>query len=129
MTFNPDPLVNYLRAQILRCNEMLADESRESKNGAQFSKGFWSGRKNECVELFRELVKLGVTFEPDVSLIIEAENLIPKGAFWCSHELNRALHHYRASFKEKNYEQAVLNEITIRQAIVKARLEAAKGFK
>jgi hypothetical protein len=101
---DPTPLVNYLRAEILKCAEVLADEKRESKNGSEMSKGYWSGKSNECYTILSKLVnEWGVTFEPDINLIIEAETLIPKGAFWCGHELNRSLHHYRASFKSKNY--------------------------
>lgn len=116
---DPIPLVNYLREEILKCAEVLAE--------AETSQSYWLGKSSQCYTLLSKLVnEWGVTFTPDINLVIEAENLIPKGAFWCGHELNRSLHHYREAFKSKNYAEAVLCEVSIRRAIVKARLEAAK---
>jgi hypothetical protein len=62
---------------------------------------------------------------PDIHLIIEAENLIPKGSYWCGHELNRTLHYYKEACDKKDVDKIKLNERSLRQVIVRARLEAA----
>jgi hypothetical protein len=62
---------------------------------------------------------------PDLSLIAEAENLIPKGFYWCGHELNRTLGHYNEECRVGNSEKIKIFEKILRKALVHARLEAA----
>ena len=62
---------------------------------------------------------------PDLNLIAECENLIPKGSFWCGHELNRSLHYYNEACAAKDSYLIKSNERSLRQILVKARLEAA----
>lgn len=62
---------------------------------------------------------------PDLSLIAQAENLIPKGFYWCGHELNRTLGYYRDACDKGDAYQIKLNERSLRRAMVNARLEAA----
>jgi hypothetical protein len=62
---------------------------------------------------------------PDESLIAEAENLIPKGSYWCGHELNRTLHYYIEDCRTGDKELIKRDEKWLRKAIVYARLEAA----
>ncbi len=122
-----DALIDFLRGQISKCAEVLAKPkiTGEKTLEREFSRGFWSGRRDAYSTALYELASKGVEMKPDLNLIAEAENLIPKGGFHCSHELNRMLHHYRAGFKAKNWPQCALNEQTIRRGIVRARLEAA----
>ena len=122
-------LVDCLRSEILKCEEIInrpKSTDHGTGNDPEFSRGYWTGRKSACHYIFSKLVESGVKFEPDLNLISEAENLIPKGAYWCGHELNRNLHHYLADFKNKDYSQCVLNEVLIRRGVVKARIEALK---
>ena len=63
--------------------------------------------------------------KPDYTLIAEAENLIPRGAYWCGHELNRMLGYYREASYTRNVEEIARMERILRRGIVKARLEAS----
>lgn len=126
---NELPLIQYLREQLMLAEESIVrlKEIKVSKNGEEFSKGYRSGKRTMAGDILRKMAELGVSFEPDKSVIAEAENLISKHptSFYCGHELNRALHYYNESFKAKDFAQAMLNERTIRSAIVRARLESA----
>lgn len=123
---NVEELVNFLREGILKCEEIVQNKDRQTKNDPEFSRGYWSGQGKAYGDVLRKLVDLGVTFEPDQKLIYEAETLIPKDNFICNHELNRTLRHYEEDFKNKNYVQCVVSERLLRRMIAKARLEVAK---
>ena len=120
-------VINYIREQMLRCYELKNSGNPNSKLDSEESRYYNSGKLTAYTDILRKLVENGITFEPDTKLIAEAETLIPKGPFYCNHELNRILRYYKQGFKEKNYFDCVLNERTIRMMIVKARLEALKN--
>lgn len=115
-------LINYFRSEILKGYEVTSKPDI-SLNGKEFSNGYWRGRSAFAVDALRKLVELGVVFEPDNNLVIEAELSIPKVSFFCGHELSRIISHYKEAFKKKDYLTCVINEKSLRQYIVKARLE------
>jgi hypothetical protein len=116
-------LIKLLRDQILKSAGIIANKWRKSLNGEEFSKGYWGGKSAMCSNILQFMAKHGVEMKPDMNLIVEAETLIPKGGFWCGHELNRNLGSYKAAFARKDFALAALMEETIRLTVVRARIE------
>ena len=127
MELNTHELIEYLRAKYIKASQSVDKRKSggETANGKDFSVGYWSGQRAANIELLRQLIKMGVEFKPDESLIAEAENLISKYpmSFFAGHELNRNLHYYKEQFRAKNYDTAILCETSMRQTIVRAKLE------
>lgn len=104
-----------------RSKKTLADNPYTGRHGESWVFGYEAEEMDQYV---------ATTPIPDISLIAEAENLIPKGFYWCGHELSRHLLEYQERCNRYKRGEIPLEDLKnwekiIRKTLVKARLEAA----
>lgn len=108
-------IIQYLRETIQTCHENVERLKKEDKD-YNFSLG--KGAMANTILLY-----IGAKPEIDQSLLIECNLLIPKGAYWAGHELNRMTHYYQEYAKQGDWKKFIQSEYSLRRALLKARLE------
>lgn len=117
---NTEQIIELLRNLIQEWQEKYSVKE-QGKNPSQFLLGKISAAH-------QILLSIGAVPEIDNALLIECETLIPKGAFWAGHELNRTLSFYKDYAKQKDWTKFIQTERLLRQTLMKARWEIYKTF-